>query len=169
MEVLEHEHARLADTARVCQTLHQPEHPALARLGIHAIRGSLGIGHGEELEQQRQVVFERLVEAEKASGDPLACRRVGVPLADLEVRAQELQHRHERDRLGVCLARDVVDRRALGSPALRELMADPALAHAGLPDDPDHLSLARQRMLQSPLQRAELFLAADEAREATRA
>ena len=43
--------------------------------------GLLGVGHGEEVEDQRQVVAEALVEEEQLAGDPLARRLVGVPLA----------------------------------------------------------------------------------------
>ena len=42
---------------------------ALARLRVHPSRGALGVGHGEEVEEQRQVVVEALVEQHAA------CRR----------------------------------------------------------------------------------------------
>ena len=66
------------------------------------------------------------------------------------------------------LARDVQDRRPGRSPALQELVAEPALPDPGLAHDPDHLPVAGERPLAGPLQRAQLVLAADEAREAAR-
>ena len=50
--------------------------------------------------------------------------------------------------------------------AIGELVAEPALADAGLGDDPDHRALAGIRLRQRPLQLRHLALAADEAREA---
>ena len=55
------------------------EHLALARLGVHARRRALGIGHGEEVEDQRQVLAEALVEQEELAGDPLARGLVASP------------------------------------------------------------------------------------------
>ena len=53
--------------------------------------------------------------------------------------------------------------------ALGELVAEAALADAGLADDADHLPLAGERLLQGALEHPQLLVAADEPREAARA
>ena len=156
-------------SARV-RRLIDPKQLALARLGVHPRRGALGVGHGEEVEDQGQVLGEALVEQHELAGDPLARRLVGVPLGDLEVRAQELEHGQERDGLGVRLAGDVVDGHRPSPAALRELVAETALADAGLADDPDHLPAGRRSACSRALSSTPSSLVApDEAREAARA
>src|SRR5207245_11751706 len=71
------------------------------------------------------------------------------------------------DGLGVRLAGDVVHRCAFRPLALGELVAEAALADAGLAHDPDHLPLAGERPLQGALEDSQLLVATDEAREAT--
>ena len=83
------------------QALDHAEELALARLGVHARRGALGIGHAEEVEDQRQVLGEALVEEQQPAGDPLARRLVGVLLGDAEVGAEELEHGQQRNGLAV--------------------------------------------------------------------
>ena len=49
------------------------EQLALARLGVHALaRAARGSGDAEEVEDQRQLVVEALVEQQQPAGDPLA-------------------------------------------------------------------------------------------------
>ena len=64
MQVLEQVEARLAGALRAGQPLDQAEHLALARLRVHARHRPLGVGNGEEVEDQRQVVAEALVKQE---------------------------------------------------------------------------------------------------------
>src|SRR5687768_11348167 len=63
------------------------------------------------------------------------------------------------------LAREVAYGDALRQAPLRELMAEAALAHARLADDPDHVPLSGERLLERP----QLLVAPYEAREAARA
>ena len=67
------------------------------------------------------------------------------------------------------LAGGVVDGDPLRPAAPRELVAEAALADAGLADDPDHLRLAGEGLLQGALEHPQLVVAADEPREAARA
>jgi hypothetical protein len=50
----------------------------------------LGVGHGQELEQQRQLVVEGRVQQQELSGDPLARGLLRVRLRDPEVIPQQL-------------------------------------------------------------------------------
>ena len=150
VEVLEHGHARLVSALRVAEALHQTQEPPLARLGVHRDGRSLGVGHREEVEHQGQVVGEALVEQQQLARDPLAGRAVGVLLPDLEERAQQLEQRHQRNRPGMRLSGKVVHGDVLRATALGELVAEPALAHAGLADDPDHMPLSGERLLERP-------------------
>ena len=123
-----------------------PQHAeelALPRLGIHARRGPLGIGHAEELEEQRQ----HLAEAPRRSA-------AAVPRSSRAPRDRRPARRC-RSRPGrpgawagagcSCRGR----RRGLRStrrPRARqrssELEAEAALADAGLADHADHLAVA---------------------------
>ena len=96
VQVLEHENARLPRALGVGQALHQPQQLALARLRVHARRRAQRIGHREEVEHQRQVLGEALVEQEQLAGDSLARGALGVALCDLEVVSQKLKQGHER-------------------------------------------------------------------------
>ena len=89
-------------------------------------------------------------------------------LADLEVRAQQLERGQQRHRPGVRHPSGVEDGRALRHPALGELAAQAALAHTGLADDPHDLPVPGPRLLQRLLERPQLALAPDEAREPAR-
>ena len=79
VQVLEHRDARLAGALGADQALGDAQQLALARLGVHARRRALGIGHGQEVEDQRQVLGEALVEQQQLAGDPLARRLVASP------------------------------------------------------------------------------------------
>ena len=66
------------------------------------------------------------------------------------------------------LAARVVDGSAFRPPALRELVAEAALADARLADDPDHLRLPFLGLLEGVFEDLHLLVAADEPREAAR-
>ena len=58
VQILDEHDDGLARALGVGQALHQPQQLALARLRVHPGRRAQGVGHGEELEQQGQVVLE---------------------------------------------------------------------------------------------------------------
>ena len=91
VQVLEQGDAGLAGALGADQALGHAQQLALARLGVHARRRALGVGHREEVEDQRQVLAEALVEQQQLAGDPLARRLVGVLLGDVEVGAHDLR------------------------------------------------------------------------------
>jgi hypothetical protein len=62
VQVLDHGDARLPCALRVGEPLHQREQSSLARLRVHPLDRARGIGDGEEVEEQRQLVVEGLVE-----------------------------------------------------------------------------------------------------------
>jgi hypothetical protein len=95
-----------------------------------------------------------------------ACKLLGLALADPEEGAQHLQHRHERGRRPVRLGLRLEDLEPVGAAALRELMAEPALADAGFGDQPDDPTPAGLRLLQRCPQLSHLLGSADEAGEA---
>jgi hypothetical protein len=165
VQVLEHGDAGAERTLGVHQALDQVQDLSLARLRIHPGHRAVRVRHGEEVEHQGQALGEALVEEQQLARYPLARHPVGVALADLEIRAQELEYGQQRDRLRVRLACHVVEGDVLRLAALHELVAEAALADAGLADDPDHVRLPRERLLQ----RMQFLVAADEVREAARA
>ena len=80
VQVLEHENARLPRALGVGQALHQPQQLALARVRVHPRRRAQRVGHGEEVEDQGQVLLEGFVQEQQLAGDPLACGALGVAL-----------------------------------------------------------------------------------------
>ena len=102
---------------RVDEAADDPAQRPLARLRAHLRHRPLGIGDAEEVEQQRQVLGEPGIEQQRAAGDLLARRLLGLALADPEEGAQHLQHRHERDRaaVGLRLGLEDLDARRRGS------------------------------------------------------
>ncbi len=167
VQVLDHDHDRVAPHRRARQPADDPAQRPLPRLAADLRRWPVGIGDTEEVEQQRQVASEVGIEQQRPPGDPFAGRPRRFALADPEVGAQHLQHRHERDRLAVGLSLRLEDLELGLAAALRELVAEPALAGTGFGGDPDRAALAGLRSRQRRLQRVHLLAATDEAREAT--
>ena len=150
------------------QPLHHSEQLSPAGIGIDLGGGPLRVGHGEEVEQQRQILDQGLVEEQELAGDALAGALVGVLVGDVEVAAHQVHHRHQRNRLGMGETAGVVDGHPLRPPALGELVAEAALPDPRLADDPDHPRLPRPRLLEGLLEDLHLVGAADESCEAAR-
>ena len=147
-----------------------PDHAAkqpLPRLGAHLRRRALRIGHGEEVEDERQVVREVGIEQQQPAGDLLARDPLGVAVLDPEVPAQHLQHRQERDRLAVRLTLGLVDLDPARPASLRELVAEAALADARLGDHADHRPTPLLGPLERLLEDLHLLGSADEPGEPT--
>jgi hypothetical protein len=168
VQVLEQEHRRSAPALRVHELLHDAEELALACLGVEPRAGTLGIGHAEELEDERQRGAELLVEQHERAGDLPARALVAVLLGHAEVGAQQLEHREERDELSVRHAVRLVDGEPARPTALHELPAEPALPDPGLAHHAHHLPVAGDRARERGLERRRLVLASHEAREAAR-
>ena len=100
---------------------HAPQQP-LPRLGADLRGGPLGVGNGEEVEDQRQIVGEVRIEQQQPPGDLLARDTVGIAILDPEVSAQHLEHGQEGDRFPVRLGLGLVDIQSLSPAALGELV-----------------------------------------------
>ncbi len=155
--------------ARLDQPPPDREELAQARLRIHPRRRALGIGHSQEVEDERQVLPEGVVEEQEPAGDLLARRLLGVALGDPEHPPNELEDGQEGDPPGVRDAVALEDRDPLGAAPLDELVAQPALADPRLAHDPYDGASALERRAERRLERRELIAAADEAREPSRA
>src|SRR5881392_667861 len=128
--------------------------------------GTLGVGHAEEVEDQRQLLGEVGIEQQGSAGDLLACESLRLTLADAKVGAQHLQHGHEGDRSPVRLGLGLEDLDPTLAAALAELVGEATLADPRLGDDSDHSSLPGIGAPQSALEYRHLFFATDEAGEA---
>ena len=158
------DHSVLA-AAQLDQALDQPEEPPLPSLGVEHGAGALGVRDSEEVEDQAQVVREPRIQQQETAGDPLASLAFAGVRLDPEVGAQHLQHRHQRNRLPVGLALRLDDLDPLGSAAVGELAAQPALAHPGVGDDPDDLAGPGGGLVEDAAQMLGLLAAADEGAE----
>ena len=87
MQVFDQRHARLPPALGVRQAPHGGEDLALVGLRVHAGHRPLGVGHAEEIEEERRRVGQLGVEQQDLAGDLLARRQRGVLLADAEVAA----------------------------------------------------------------------------------
>jgi hypothetical protein len=166
VQVLDYVDDHLAAVRGPHQLAHDPAQRPLPRLAADWGRGPLRVGDAEKVEEERQIVEEGWVEQEQAAGDPLPRGALGVALVDPEVGPQHLQDRHEGDCPSVRLRLRLVDLDAAAAAVLGELVAEAALSHARLGDDPDHAAFAVLGPFQRLLQRRHLLGAADEAGEA---
>ncbi len=166
VQVLDDGDDRVAASGRPDQLADDPAQRPVARLGAQLGEGVVGVGHAEEVEEQRQVVGEGGVEQQRPAGDLLAHDPLRVAVGDAEVGAQHLQHRHEGDLAAVRLGLAFEDLDPLGPGAFGELVAEPALADPRFGDDADRGALAGLGAVQRPRQHRHLLVAADEAGEA---
>ena len=123
VHVLEQVDPGLALAAGMNQALDHLQQRPLARVRVHARRRAMRVGHGEEVEYQRQALSERLIEQQQPPGDLLTRLLVRVVLCHPEVAAHHLQDGKERDRAAVRLALSLIHRNALPSATLHELAA----------------------------------------------
>ena len=98
VQVLDHQHQRLAAAGGVDQAADDPAQRRAGAPRAHLRHRAVGVGHAEEVEHQRQVLGEAGVEQQRPPGDLLARQLLGLALADPEEGAQHLQHRHVGDR-----------------------------------------------------------------------
>jgi hypothetical protein len=91
LQVLHDEDRRLPAAPRAGEPPHQIEQAPLARLGVHARPGPPGVGHPEEVEQQRDLLDQRFVELDHEARDVVADGRIGLLVPDPEVGSQQLQ------------------------------------------------------------------------------
>ena len=166
VEVLDHEHGRLAPAARRHEPRGHGEELPLPRVGIHPWRRSRRIRHPEKVEEQGQGVLELPVEQQELAGDLLARSLITVGFGDAEVGARQLEHHEKGHRLPVCHPVRLVDGNAPYPAALEELVAEPALSDAGLAQHRYHPAVPLERAPQRRLERGGLLLPPDEAREA---
>jgi hypothetical protein len=109
VQVLDDEHRRLALTASLHRAPQRGVEPPSAGVRVDPRRGTGGIGDAEELEQQRQLVLEGLLQEHEAPGHLLAGESIAVVLGYPEVRPQHLEHGHQRDALPVRHRAPLVD------------------------------------------------------------
>ena len=62
MEVVEDGQSRLACALRVDQATDQLEQPPLPRLDVHSLDRTVGVGDAEEVEEERRLIGEALVQ-----------------------------------------------------------------------------------------------------------
>src|SRR5262249_30092207 len=133
----------------------QAEEPTLAELRIERRTGLGRARDAEEVVEERQRVARAAV-ADHARFDLRTGIAVGVARPDVAVRAHELPHELERDETPVRRTVPFVHRHAALAASLDELRAEPALAHPGLADDPDHGPGAAARALERTVENAHL-------------
>ena len=163
VQVLDHQHHRVATVGGVDQAADDPAQRPCPRLRAHLRHRAVGVGDAEEVEDQRQLLDQLRIEQQRASGDLLAGDALRVAIADAEVGAQHLQDRHQWDRAPMGLRLCLEDLEPPLAAAPGELVADAALADPRLGDDPDHSAFACFRASQCLPQHRHLAVAADEA------
>ena len=89
-----------------------------------------------------------------------------VPVADLEVALEQVDHGQVAGRLAIGDGGSVQDQPLLYPMGMGELVDQPGLAHPRLADDGDYLAAARAGLTQDPAQMLDLRIAARKARQA---
>ena len=120
--------------------------------------GAVGIGHLEEVEDQRENLVQSGVKGEQASRHLVASLLSGVGVGDGEVVPQQRQDGQQRNPPAVGDARRPPHRDAPSGRRADELLAEPALAHPGFADHTHHLKAALDRPGESVLQGNQLPL-----------
>ena len=167
VQVLEDHEQRLRLALAQQQALNAVER-ALAALGrVQVLPGRVFDRHVEQRQQRGQQGFERAVQAQHAAQHLGAHLPVVVPIADLEVALEQVDHRQVAGGLAVGHGGGVQDQPVLHPVGVGELVDQPRLAHAGLADDGDDLPPAGAGLAEDPAQVLDLGVAADEAREAS--
>ena len=163
--VVEEQHRRLTDAARLYQPAGEVEELALAYGGIHARSRTLRVGDSEEVKGERQERLEVAVEQQHAPGDLLTRQLIPVLVCDPEVVAKYFQDGQQRDHLAVGRTVRLVDGDAARPAVLDELEAQPTLPDAGFGDDTDDPAAPFEGAVERRLQHCQLVGAADEARK----
>ena len=132
----------------------------LARLRVARDGGLCSILHAQELEQEG-----RLLRGGSEHGQPLADLGAGDilgVLGDAEDVSQQPQHRAERNPAGVGEARCLPHCRTVAATTHEKLVAQAALAHAGLAGDTHDLRRRVHGRRKCLAERGKLLLPADE-------
>ena len=166
MEILDHEHRGLATAARGEHARHERPHLPLAGLGIGTRCRPLQVADAHELEHERQLATQGVVQQHESAGDLAPRLGLSVAFGDAEVRAHELQHAEQRHALAVGDAVRLEGGDAPGSAASEELVREATLADARWRDHGHDLATPFERCVQRFVEPAGFFLAADESREA---
>src|SRR5262249_29566803 len=124
--------------------------------------------HVQEREQRRQGRLQRPVQRKQLAGDFLTDLAQVVAWLDLEVTAEQLDHREIRRRLAVRYAHRFDHEGAGRATRMRELPEQTRFAHARLTDDSDDLAPAAPREIEGFRELIELARPSDELREPAR-
>ena len=133
---------------------------------VQVLPGRVLDRHVEQREQRGQQGLERAVQAQHAPQHLGAHLPVIVPVADLEVALEQVDHGQVTGGLAVGNGGGLQDQPVVHPMRVGELVGEPRLAHPGLAHDGDHLAAAGAGLAQDPAQVLDLGVAAHEAREA---
>ena len=150
VQVLEDHEQRLHLALAQQQALDRVER-ALAALGrVQVLPGRVLDRHVEQREQRGQQGLERAVQAQHAPQHLGAHLPVVVPVADLEVALEQVDHGQVAGGLAVGDGRGLQDQPVLHPMRVGELVGEPRLAHPGLAHDGDHLAVAGAGLAERP-------------------
>ena len=124
--------------------------------------------HVEQREERGQRRLEGAVEREELARDLLPDGAGLVPVGDLEVALEEVDHREVGRGLAVRDGAGLEDQPAVGPVGVGDLPDEPRLPDAGLADDRDHLAVPARRAAERLAELLQLRVPAHEAREPAR-
>src|SRR5262249_19595221 len=133
---------------------------------IEPQRTSLGFGKSKKIEDQRQFLQQRTVQAAEQRSDPPSADRRALPRRDPEEAAEQIEQRTVRQRSAVSRTVSLDDGYALGTPSLDHLLAEPALPDARRSSNAYDLTVSRSGAAERRIQGGDFVGATDEAREA---
>ena len=147
------------------QPLHGVERALAALRRVERLPRGVVHGHVEQGQQRRQRRLQRVVEGEQLARHLLADLAQVVPVLDLEVALEEVDHRQVARRLAVRDRGALEDQPALQAMRVGELVDEARLAHPRLADDRRHLTVTVAGELLGAAELLQLGVAADEARQ----
>ena len=162
VQVLEHQQQRLLLALPQQQPLQRLEGALLALGRVEPCPGGIIDGQVQQRQEGRQRRLQGRVERQQLAGQLLPHPPRVVAALDPAVALQQIDHREVAGRLAVGDRAARQHQPALGAVRVAELPDQPRLAHPGLADQGDQLTVAGSGLLQRAAERLQLGVATDE-------
>jgi hypothetical protein len=147
------------------ESLHGVERALAPLTRVERLPRGVVDGHVEQSQQRWLRRLQRFVESQQLASHPLADLAQVVPVLDLEVTLEEVDHWQVARCLAVGDRGAFEDQPALEPMRVGELIDEARLADAGLADDRRHLTMAAAGELLGTAELLQLGVAADERRQ----
>ena len=169
VKVVQHRDQRAYAALVLQQTRNRPERGLAAQFGVGRTEWMVGRQHVEQVQQRRDVILEEGHAEQHPPGDLVADRRCVVQFADLEISAQQIDHRRIRRVVSQIVGGGLQHRPAGGVGRVHKLIHQPRFADPGFTGHGGHLTAAGRGSGERIAQRRHFRVAPHEWCESTAA